>query len=197
MKSVLVVMTAIVLLAIGSAAQATMQAYSIVDYPALQTDTIATGRTDHVSGTITADWTTGVIGSASFTLMGATSYTVASAVIDPYFVHITPTQITLSQVNPSNPLGFGDLRLSGATQVSGFNAILEWYTPGDPWVEGSNPWPAYIGQVFQSKNHPLDFAAGGLGAYPWVIATAVPEPSSLVVLAGGLFAVIGMRRRRA
>jgi len=188
----------VALLAAAAVAQAAMQTYSIVDYPAYQLDTI-TGLTDHVSGTIVADPATGVIVSATFTLTGASSYTVASAVIDPYFVHISPTQITLSRINPSNPMGYGNLRLSGATQVSGFNAALQWYAPGDPLVPGSMNYASYMGQVYLSKNHPVDFGtAGGLGdSYPWVIANVVPEPSSLIGLAAGLITLAGLRRRRA
>jgi hypothetical protein len=157
---------------------ATIQTYSIVDYPVSQIDTV-TGLTDHISGTITADPTTGVIYSASFTITGATSYTVASAAIDPYFVHITPTQITLTQTNPSNPLGYGNLRLSGSTGVSGANnsAVVQWYVPGDPWVVGSYPYPSYMGTVGSKGSGPL--FAGGLGNSPWVVATATnycPEP---------------------
>ncbi len=178
MKRLTVAVAAIALLAIGWAAQATTQTYSIVDYPAYQLDG-QTGLTDDVSGTITADPTTGVISSASFTITGgAQSYTVASATIDPYYVHITPTQITLTQTNPSNYYGFGDLRLSGSTGLSDPNssAALEWYTPGNPWVPGSYNYAGYMGTVGSKGSGPLFAAADGLGnVYPWVVATVVPD----------------------
>jgi hypothetical protein len=161
--------------------------YSIVDYPDYQIDTVVSG-VDHVSGTIIANPTTGVISSASFTITGATSYTVASATIDPYYVHISPTQITVDQTNPTNPLGYGNLRLSGSTGDSRFNlAVLQWYVPGNPWMAGSFPYPAYKGTVFNNnapkgtKDYASDFASATVGTdYPWVVATVVvPVPVTI------------------
>jgi hypothetical protein len=175
MKKLITICAAVTtILVLGGAVQAAVQTYSIVDYPAGQIDTM-TGLADHISGTITADTTTGVIYFASFTITGATSYTVASAAIDPYYVHITPTQIILTQTNPSNPLGYGNLRLSGSTGVSGANssAVVQWYVPGNPWVVGSYPYTAYMGTVGSKGSGPL--FAGGLGDYPWVVATVIPE----------------------
>ena len=101
------------------------------------------------SGTIMADPNTGLITSASFTITGATSYTVASATIDPYYVHISPTQITVDAYNPSNPLGYGNLRLTGTPSgTPAFDvATLQWYTSSDPWMAGNNTIAAYTGVV--------------------------------------------------
>jgi len=196
MKRIVTTCAAVVtILAISGVTQANI--YSIVDYPAYQIDT-KTSLIDHVSGTITADPTTGVISFASFTIAGATSYTVASATIDPYYVHITPTQITLTQTNPTNPLGYGNLRLSGLTGLSGSNstAVLQWYTPGNPWVAGSNPWPGYTGTVGSKGSGPLWAAAGGLGTdYPWVVATVVPVPAAVLLGMLGLGAA-GLKLRK-
>jgi hypothetical protein len=197
MKNVWLLAAVLALLAIGSAARATTQTYSIVDYPAYQLDT-STGQADHVSGTIIADPTTGVIGSATFTITGATSYTVASAstghpVTGPaYYIQVTPTQILVTPNNPSNPLGNGDLRLYGSTGVSGSNssAVMQWYTPGDPWVVGSNNWAGYTGTVGSHGSGPLFssslWASSWGGPFPLaggtrgtiVVATVVPaEPA--------------------
>jgi len=204
MKRIVTTCAAVVtILAISGVTQANI--YSIVDYPAYQIDT-KTSLIDHVSGTITADPTTGVISFASFTIAGATSYTVASATIDPYYVHITPTQITLTQTNPTNPLGYGNLRLSGLTGLSGSNstAVLQWYTPGDPWVAGSNNWAGYTGTVGGKGSGPL--FASDHDATPFtvpvngsrdtmVVATLVPAPAAVLLGMLGLGAA-GLKLRK-
>jgi hypothetical protein len=217
MKKLAVVMAAIVLLAIGTAAQAAVKTYSIVDYPAYQTDTKYPLFTDHVSGIIKADPTTGIIDSASFTITagnGGASYTVATAytghpVTGPaYYIHVTPTQILVTPYGNSNSWGYGDLRLYGSTGVSGSNssAVLEWYTPGDPWVDGSNNWAGYTGAVGSKGSGPL--FASDHAATPFynpngsrdsmVVAIAVPEPSSMVALLA-MLSPIGLvfRRKKA
>lgn len=195
----------VILLATCSMAQSAALTYSIVDYPLYQPDSNVAGRTDHVSGTIVADPTTGVISSATFTITGAASYTVAAATIDPYFVTITPTQILVTPYNPSNPLGYGNLRLSGSPAV-GISAVLQWYTPGDPWIAGSNNWAGYMGTVYQGKTRYAEFSSDH-DATPFtnptgsrdtmIVATVVPEPSSLLALAGGLGSLLILRRRRS
>jgi hypothetical protein len=200
MKRFMIAVLSVAMMVSASNAWASMVTYAIVDYPAYQTDT-KTGLTDHVSGTITADPTTGVIGSASFTITGAASYTVASAgTITAVNVSVTPTEIILSSAAPD-----GFLELKGSTGVSGSNgtADLQWYTPASPWVSGTLDWAGYMGTVGSKGSGPL-FAASNVAPeytyYPWVVATAVPEPGTLVLLitAGlGLLGYAWRGRKRA
>jgi len=187
------VISIILILSVCSLSQAAPVTYSIVDYPAAQID-IVTGLTDHVSGTITADPATGIISSASFTITAASSHTVLSAVISsPYYVHISPTEITINQDNPGNPNGYGFLMLSNGNSGNTYPIEqLSWYVPGNPWVAGTFPYASYMGAYTTgSKIFDGDFA-GSLGSCPWVIATAVPEPATLLLFAlGG----IALRRR--
>jgi hypothetical protein len=210
MKKVFIICAAAaVLLAVSGVAQAAVKTYAIVDYPAYQIDTV-TGLVDHVSGTITADPTTGVIDSASFTITagnGGASYTVASAstghpVSGPdYYIHVTPTEILVTPDNPSNPLGYGDLRLYGPTGVSGANssAVLQWYTPGDPWVPGSMNWAGYTGTVggkgsgplFASNHDATPFTDPNGSRDTMVVATVVPEPPSVALVPNALHVAPG------
>jgi hypothetical protein len=197
-----------------SAGPITTITYSIRDYPSYQTD-IVTGLTDHVSGTIVADVDlslgVGVISSASFTLTnaGGTSYTVSSATITtPYYLHFTDTEITLTPTNPSNSLNYGSLHLTGLTDVGGYSAILDWYTPGQQWYAGSNNWAGYSGSVYLgSKTYGVNFASdhdataftqGTVhGSYDSiVVATAVPDPGGTLTLLGCAVVGLGALRRR-
>jgi hypothetical protein len=197
MKHSMIAVLIVAMMAYASNAWAEILTYAIVDYPAYQVDTV-TGLTDHVSGTITADPTTGLIVSASFTITGTASYTVASATINAAVnVSVSPTEITLTSASPD---GFLDLK--GSTGVSGANstADLQWYTPANPWVVGTMDWAGYMGTVGSKGSGPL-FASGQVAPeftyYPWVVATVVPEPGTLVLLCmGGLTALAYVRRRR-
>ena len=77
----------------------TIRTYTIVDYPAYQTDNA--GGTDHVSGTITADETTQTIQSFTLAIQaaGGTTYTATSGfTIQPNVrVAITDTQILITE----------------------------------------------------------------------------------------------------
>ncbi len=199
MKRFMIAVLGVAMLASTSNAWAEILTYAIVDYPAYQVDTM-TDLVDHVSGTITADPTTGLISSASFTIMGTASYTVASATISSAVnVSVSPTEITLTSASPD---GFLDLK--GSTGVSGANssADLQWYTPANPWVVGTMDWAGYMGTVGSKGSGPL-FASGQVAPefsyYPWVVATVVPEPCTLIFLGIGAISLLayGWRKRIA
>jgi hypothetical protein len=197
MKDSMIAVLIVAVMASASNAWASIITYAIVDYPTYQVDTV-TGLVDHVSGTITADPTTGALLSASFTITGATSYTVASATINASVnVSVTPTEIILTQAAP-----YGFLDLKGSTGVSGANstADLQWYTPANPWVVGTMDWAGYMGTVGSKGSGPL-FASGQVAPeftfYPWVVATVVPEPGALALLSlAGLAGLAAMWIRR-
>ncbi|MGA2915708.1 MAG: hypothetical protein ABSE89_06750 [Sedimentisphaerales bacterium] len=180
-------------LAVSGVVQATMLTYAIVDHPAYQID-VHTGFVDSVSGTIIADPTTGIIDSASFTITGQTgSYTVANAIIDnPYYIHITPTQIYLTSSNPSNPYNYGSLGLRNRTDGGYPNVGVYWYLLG----EGDNlSWPTlhyseYNGWYKLGKKDVIADFGEALGDSPWVVATVVPEPATICLLAFGAISLL-------
>jgi hypothetical protein len=84
---------------------------------------------------------------------------------------------------------------------------LEWYTPGQPWIAGSNNYAGYLGAVLlaNGKNYGADFAGDGAtpftqggvnGSYEsFVVATVVPEPATITLFGLGLTALISRRKR--
>jgi hypothetical protein len=174
--------------------------YSIVNYPAFQTDKYS-GFVDSISGTIIADPTTGDIYSASFTITGQTgSYTVSNALVDPdYYVHITPTQIYLTSTdNPSNPYEYGYLGLRNRTDGGYPNVGVYWYLLG---ADDQLEWPTFHYSAYNGwyspakKSFVADFGTP-LGGSPWVVATAVPDGGTTVALLGGVLIGIGVLRRK-
>lgn len=183
------------ILAVTVGAGAANLTYSIVDYPAFQID-IGTGLVDYVSGIIMADPITNTIASATFTITGnGNSFTVASATINSAInVVISPTEIILSSAAPD---GYLDLRGSTGAGAPNNMADLQWYTPANPWVVGTMDWAGYMGTVGSKGSGPL-FAAGGMAPeftyYRWVVATVVPEPATMVLLAIGALAITSRKK---
>jgi hypothetical protein len=193
MKKIIVICAVIgLMLAVSGVTQAAMQTYSIVDYPACQIDT-ATGNTIHVSGTIMADPTTNVLDSASFTIScGTDSYTASDVEVNPYInsnsiyaFSVTPTQIVLNET-------YGCIYLKGVN--GGYTESLQWYIPPDPWTPTFYPYRGYMG--FEGAGHGSGLGFGGdIGTvYPWVVATVVPEPTTICLL--GLGALSLIRRKK-
>jgi hypothetical protein len=179
MKKLITICAAVtMILVLSGMAQAEIKTYYIVDYPACQIDT-ATRSTIHVSGTIMADPTTGVIDSASFTISSGTqSYTASNVEVNPYInsnsiyaFSVTPTQIVLNET-------YGCIYLKGVN--GGYTESLQWYIPPDPWTPGFYPYRGYMG--FEGAGHGSGLGFGGdIGTvYPWVVATAVPPTTTTV-----------------
>ena len=185
-KLVTICAVVLMVLAVSGVAQATMQTYSIVDYPSYEID-LNTGLTDSISGTIMADPTTGNIESATFTLTDGygTQYTIASwnyisnGGMYGLTATVSPSDITLTT-------GRGPLIFDGTTS-SGNNVSMIWNPSGDQYqgvVTSSDYSVQYLQFVGNADFHSPSF--------PLVVAT-IPEPATICLLGlGGLL----LRRRK-
>jgi hypothetical protein len=204
-----IVLFSAVLLATPATAIADQITYTIKDYPLAETD--ENGYQDQVSGTITA--------SAAGTLGSYTDGNIHEH--NPGLVTLDYT-ITLQQTGNPNPnypsitfsgsenlgslLGSGtvtftpdEIDLSGYLRFSTNGALLAWRNDigSGNYYKGQyqDPNPPHPNLIYFDDTQPGDH----LGGAPWVIATAVPEPATLTILASALlgFGVVYLRRRSA
>jgi PEP-CTERM motif len=181
----------VLLLAVPNLAEAGPITYAIQNYPADQN-----GAT--VSGTFTSDGKIGDLSKTDITSWTltitpswGTAVSVSSSSLDASLaitgdVVASAFSITLAAptVNPSDNI----LQLHGRTD--GFLVGID-YVRG---LNGSGPSAIYDGTddgfVWQNGDPSMG------GTDPWVIAQAVPEPSSVILAALGALGIIGWRLAR-
>ena len=185
--------------------------YNFVDYPAYETD-IATGTTDTLSGDIITDGATGSLTAAdivggSYTIQTATYGSITSPISPGSFGLIgtlwaTHTSLTIpapTNQGVTNQLLFEDQNLPPGP-YSGGTTLLEYYrstaavSNDEFWATYNNGgnWLAGWANTEQYPNLILGTADS------WVIATAVPEPSTLALFGVGAIGLLAYawRRRR-
>ncbi len=197
----------VVVLAFVSNALAATYTYNIVDYPAYEADTF-TGGTDTISGKLITDSDSGSLGAADFVggyysitnpLYGTLTTPVLNNTVLEGSVIATPSEIIILAPASSSAMNFlafehnfgslaelDYLRNYAYNGADGFGFEAEWGPDGD-----------YSANFGASSIYPNLLSLGGTD--PWVIATAVPEPSTLTLLAAALLGlgVVYLRRRRA
>lgn len=196
-------------LATVSNAKANTFTYSIVDYPSYEADSF-TGGTDKISGTIITDSNGGTLTSAdilggyfaiqnpvngvvSFPLVPQEDFIVAGLVA-------SPTALTLTMPPVGAPAN--DLLLEYYSGSSQLNLI---YTRWDEPIDDA--YDLFQGYAQTNPQELLSFSK--VAAYPstldlgsnasWIVATAIPEPTTVTLLGAGLLGLgfAYLRRRRA
>ncbi len=211
-----------VLLASVPIARADTITYNIADYPDNQTDQIS-GGTDHVSGSITTDGYIGTNFQVSDIISGTLTITTPNSTYtdtldmgnsifigNVYVLTATATQLIVPT--------FGGFQLIG-DELSVWLGYVSTITSGHPATVFMSDYAGGIGagkggtelfdnrEVYSGVPNTGDPITGGpsvpgqyIGLDPMVIATAVPEPTSLTLLVSallGLAAAVYLRWRRA
>jgi len=190
-----------------SPASAAIITYDISNYPSIQNNAT-------LSGTITVDTAGGTESPASsgnfflkhpaitawdwtVTPSGGSAYSVSSTGISPsasgaggsFALYVTPT--TVSVVQAASLILEADLGVAGATVALDYYYSTPIYAAGGTGVGGST-WLTSGRTVLDSAFPSDPFAAAGSN---WVIATAVPEPATVSLIAAGLVGVFLKRFR--
>jgi hypothetical protein len=177
--------------------------YSILPNP--QPDTTMTGGIDNLSGTITFSGLspiTGTYTSANDAGVTVTSnLTITNSNVGP--VSFGGSQTLASDLNGGDinltPTGLvldatSRFEISDITSVDAPSVLADWDMANNLY-EGSADAITFFGNTMAFQNaDSQQYLVGG----QWTIATAVPEPGTIVLFGSALAAmgVIGMRRRR-
>jgi hypothetical protein len=180
--------------------------YNLVNYPASQGGDTLSGQIT-TNGNLSTPWTNDFV-SASFviTTPGGVTYTVPSANVYPIGVDIgtlpTGTANSGSLLLPS-----GDaFALYGPTSESGGTADVELDFVN--YTHASSYTPEVRADLFQSAGGGTTIFAdfnitgtpGSIGSnQPWIVATTVPEPTTLTLFVTALLGLVGflfVRRQR-
>jgi hypothetical protein len=202
------VAVAVLVLMATTTARAENITYTFVDYPVNEVDNIRSG-TDKISGTIITDGTMGAWTNPSHILGGSLTFDTPAGVftgkltsygwwVGSPTVFATPTQLLIPDGYHLSLDAFSadnvyDIWLNYAHNASNAGAYTTNFNGGVRYRSSSYHLARF-----------LDFApsvaTGSIAANdPWVMATVVPEPSTIVLLAIGALSLLACawRRRRA
>ncbi len=213
-KTIVRGLLALVGIILASDARAGIFTYNIADYPAYESDP-STGGTDTISGTIITDSNSGLLATANimggnFTIQNPTygdvTVPISGNVTITGSVTATPDSLTLAipSAGSVNEIEISAQISSAGVFSDGF-LVMEYRRTNYP---SGTLTPYDIYQLTCSPvagTQSIDFGALTIdpnrlslgGVDQWLIATEVPEPSTLTLLIAGAVGLFGYAWRRA